>query len=166
MASARDTSTIDNHTSTIDNAASVATAGGRHPEAFGRVSASRSAPTDHRIWLSRLPAAVPVGPTSARRPQVASDCAAERHIAITGRERGSQPAVRTDRRLSDSRPPQLSDLHPPLTSDRERFPFITAGVEELTGQLLAARRQPRSSGFAPAADGCHRLLGGSLPVSL
>jgi hypothetical protein len=37
-------------------------------------------------------------------------------MAITGRERGPQPAVRNDRRLSDFRPPQLSVLQPPLTA--------------------------------------------------
>ena len=37
-------------------------------------------------------------------------------MAITGRERGPQPAVMNDRRLSDFRPPQLSVLQPPLTT--------------------------------------------------
>jgi len=35
-------------------------------------------------------------------------------MAITGRERGPQPAVVNDRRLSDFHPPQLSVLQPPL----------------------------------------------------
>ena len=63
-------------------------------------------------------------------------------MAITGRERGPQPAVVNDRRLSDFHPPQLSVLQPPLTTVR--------GVRRAGP---AARRSSRES---PSRTGTRR----------
>ena len=67
-------------------------------------------------------------------------------MAITGRERGPQPAVRNDRRLSDFRPPQLrqpptggsGNLHPLL-----RLRCTTLNVVPIKDRPVQASRRIR-----------------------
>jgi hypothetical protein len=73
-------------------------------------------------------------------------------MAITGRERGPQPAVKDDRRLSDFRPPQLSVLQPPLTLAELRVP-----VRLLSPGAYIVRLGGVASDGSVAATSAYRL---------
>jgi hypothetical protein len=60
---------------------------------------------------------------------------------ITGREQRSQPAARPRCRLSDFRPPQLSNLSPPLTGGGEAETHRRAPAQENKNGLGKARRE-------------------------
>jgi hypothetical protein len=78
---------------------------------------------------------------------------------VTGREPRSQPAARPCCRLSDFRPPQLSNLSPPLTLARHRLArFLAWGLcprtpFSLTRSARLSNQAPRQAS-APFARTC------------